>query len=387
MNGETRQASEASSLRPLQGVRVLDLTRLIPGNYATLVMATLGADVVKVEDGGLGDYTRDTGTMVEGQSAIHHVINRGKRSVALNLKTPEGRADFEALVRTSHVLLESFRPGTLAKLGYPAERLHELRPDLVICSISGFGSTGPLAHEPVHDLNLMAWSGLLDRLRLTEGGEPIVPPIALVDLLAGMCCVMFTIPYIRHAERTGKGVVLETPMAEALAMLPTVAAAEILAGQTIAPGGAYKIADGRPGYNIYRTRDGYMAVGAYEDHFFKGVLTIAGAGDLIERRNDASAQEDVRALLSGYFGARTNAEIIAAAGASAACLTPVQSYEDMLVSEHAAQRAYVQRENFDPMPVLALPVTIDGQRPTADRGAPRQGQHNSEILHRDGAKH
>jgi alpha-methylacyl-CoA racemase len=364
---------------PLDGVRVLDLTRLLPGNYATLVMAALGADVIKVEDRGAGDYIRGYGTQVDGASALHHNVNRGKRSIALDLKDDTDRASFEELIGTSQVLLDSFRPGTLERLGYPSKRLHELRPDLVICSITGFGLDGPLAAAPGHDLNFLAWSGVVDRLGEALGA-PVVPVIPIADLLAGMMCAMFTMPYIRQAERTGVGVVIDTPMAEAVALLPTSLMAELLAGVPVGPRGHFRLGGGLASYSLYEVLDGHVAVVAQEPRFWSDLVEVAGLAELAESQRDPAAQEAIRARLAAFFAPLTRADAVAAFDGHEGVVTSVNSYEEMLNSPHALARGYLDPKGAHAVPVVSLPVTVDGQRLAIERRAPGQGQDAEEIV-------
>src|SRR6188472_370705 len=154
----------SSMTKPLSGVRVLDLTRLLPGNYTAWVLASFGADVVKVEDPGAGDYMRDFGLQVDGQGALNHLVNRGKRSVVIDLKDEEGREAFLRLVDTADVVVESFRPGVMDRLGVGYDVLKERRPSLVYAAITGFGLRGPLSNRAGHDLNVIAFAGLLDQL-------------------------------------------------------------------------------------------------------------------------------------------------------------------------------------------------------------------------------
>jgi alpha-methylacyl-CoA racemase len=366
-------------MKPLDGVRVLDLTRLLPGNYCTLVMAALGADVIKLEDHSAGDYIRRYGTQVGGTGVIDHQVNRGKRSICLDLKNPVEREHFEALVATSNILVESFRPGTLDRLGYPSDRLHELRPDLVIASISGFGADGPLASAHGHDLNFLALSGLLDRLGET-GGDPMPLPIPLADLLGGLVSAMFTIPYLRRAEMTGQGAVIDAPLFEALALLPSSLLAEIVGGSQVGGRGEFKLGAGLATYAVYPAKDGYVALVAQEQHFWDALVDVVGLDDLRARQRDPSAQELIRDRLGAFFVARTKGQIEQEFAGRPSCVSVVQSYEEMLASPHANARGFLRANPDGAVPELALPVTVDGERPRPLRPAPHQGQHTAEIL-------
>jgi alpha-methylacyl-CoA racemase len=364
---------------PLAGTRVLDLTRLLPGNYCTLVMAALGADVIKVEDKGAGDYIRVYGTQVEGTGALHRIVNRGKRSICLDLKAAADRDAFERLIATSHILVESFRPGTLARLGYPTERLHVIRKSLIICSISGFGSDGPLAHTPGHDLNFMALSGLLHHHGPV--GEAAVPlPIPLADLLAGINAALFTIPFVAKAAASGVGAVIDTPIIEALALLPTSLIAEILAGKDVGGRGEFALGGGLATYAVYPLADGEVTVAAQEQHFWDDLVDLTGMGDLREQHREPSAQPEIRARLSKFFERLTRDEIERLTEDRSSCITVVDSYQRMLESDHAVARGYLVQDPHEPLTMLQLPVTVDGRRLTTNRRAPNQGEHTQEIL-------
>ncbi|EHB55615.1 Alpha-methylacyl-CoA racemase [Mycolicibacterium rhodesiae JS60] len=364
---------------PLAGIRVLDLTRLLPGNYCTLVMAALGADVIKVEDKGPGDYIRNYGTQVEGTGALHRIVNRGKRSICLDLKDSSDREVFDRLLATSDVLVESFRPGVLARLGYDAERLHALRPSLVICSISGFGSDGPLAQNPGHDLNFLALSGLLHHTG--RAGEMAVPlPIPLADLLAGINAALFTIPFVTHSAATGVGAVIDTPMIESLALLPTSLMAELLAGKDVGGRGDFALGGGLATYAVYRLQDGEVAVVAQEKHFWDELVKLAGLEDLRHQQREPAAQPEIRARLAKFFEGLTREDIGKLTADRPGCITVVDSYRQMIDSDHAVSRNYVVQEPGEPLAMLQLPVTVDGHRLHTGRPAPSQGQHTQEIL-------
>jgi crotonobetainyl-CoA:carnitine CoA-transferase CaiB-like acyl-CoA transferase len=362
---------------------VLDLTRLLPGNYCTLVMAALGADVIKVEDHGAGDYIRRYGSQVDGTGVIDHQVNRGKRSICLDLKDETERGHFEALVATAQILVESFRPGTLDKLGYSTQKLHELRPDLVITSISGFGADGPLAAAHGHDLNFLALSGLLDRFG-ELGGDPMTVPIPLADLLGGLVSALFTVPYLRRAEATGRGAVVDTPLFEALALLPSSLLAEVVAapvtGTAVGGRGEFKLGAGLASYAVYRAKDGHVAICAQEPHFWAALVEVAGLADLAGGQRDPAAQPEIRARLADFVGTRTTAEVEQAFAGRPSCVSVVQSYERLLAGPQATARGYLRDTPDLPVPELALPATVDGARPRADRPAPKQGEHTAEIL-------
>jgi alpha-methylacyl-CoA racemase len=372
--------SEPAAL-PLTGIRVLDLTRLLPGNMCTLALAMLGAEVIKVEDTGAGDYMREFGLQVDGAGACNHDVNRGKLSVTLDLKTDGDKLLFEALVRSADVLVESFRPGVLDRLGFSVDRLHELRPRLVIASISGYGATGPLAQVAGHDLNYLAFSGVLDRLQ-PEGGASVGPPLPLCDLVGGgLLPALMIVSYLRRAHNTGQGAWIDAAMAEGMALLPHVLVNDILAGATFVSPQDSLLGGGLGCYSVYRLTDGQVAVGALESRFWNIVCDVVG--DLDDAREDhfrPELQPKIKLRLTDFFSTLSRADVEARFGHLDACVTIVQSYEEMLVSEHALARGFTVRDARLAVAVLAFPGLVDGERLPERGPAPRQGQDNERVF-------
>jgi alpha-methylacyl-CoA racemase len=366
---------------PLTGVRVLDLTRLLPGNFATLALALLGADVIKVEDSGAGDYQREFGVQLDGAGASHHMVNRAKRSVVIDLKTEAGRRRFEQLVQTSHVLVESFRPGVLGRLGYPIEKLHELRADLVVASISGYGASGPLAQVAGHDLNYLAESGVLDQMG-RAGGLPSLPPLPLADLIGGgLLPALLIIAYLREAERTGQGHWVDASMTEGVALLPHVLVADVVAGADAPERGAGLLTGGLACYSVYRCADGEVVVGALENRFWTNVCDVVGGLDDYRRDHwNPTAQEPIRERLTDFFAKRTRAEVESSFAGIDACVSVARSFREALATDHAIARGYLQSAVGCPIPVLAFPAMVDGKRLPEQGRAPSQGEHTEDLF-------
>jgi crotonobetainyl-CoA:carnitine CoA-transferase CaiB-like acyl-CoA transferase len=366
---------------PLSGVRVLDLSRLLPGNLCTLALAFLGAEVIKVEDPGPGDYMREFGLQVDGAGVCHHSVNRGKLSVTIDLKEEVGRRRFEALVRTADVLVESFRPGVLARLGYSADRLQELSPRLVVASISGYGSTGPLAQQAGHDLNYLAFSGLLDRLR-DENAPSIGPPLPLCDLVGGgLLPALLITAYLHTARATGKGVWIDSAMAEGIALLPHVLLTDLLNGATFNGPRDSLLGGGLACYSTYLLADGQVAVAALESKFWNTVCDIVGGLEPYRFEHQRPEfQPAIHDRLTTYFAALSRADVESLFSGRDACVTVVQSYEEMLASEQAAARQFVIQDPALPVPVLAFPAVINGKRLQERGPAPAQGQDNQAVF-------
>ncbi len=261
-------------MRPLQGIRILDLSRLLPGPYATWVLASMGAEVLRVEAPGNGDYTRAMPPYVRGTSALFHVINRGKRSIVVDLKAEAGQAIVHKLVAEVDVVFEGFRPGVLERLGLGFDVLKAIKPDIVLCSLTGYGQTGPLAQAAGHDLNYQALAGTLWMAGL-PGGRPPNPAFPTADLAASMTAISAILGALFQRERTGEGAHLDISMTESVGAM----AAPFLGAWTAdanPPGrGEPVLGGGIAQYRTYTCSDGkHLAVGALEPKFF-GKFAVA----------------------------------------------------------------------------------------------------------------
>ena len=373
----TLPTGEEPSAGPLQGTRVLDLTRLMPGNYSTWVLASFGADVIKVEDPGAGDYMRSFGVQVNGQGALHHLVNRAKRSIVIDLKAAEGREAFLRLVDTADVVVESFRPGVLDRLGVGFDVLRRRRPRLVYANLSGYGPTGPLAHRAAHDLNYVAFSGLLHHLG-TPASAPPVPPVAVADLIGGgLNTALAVMALLLRAQRTGVGGRADTALAEGAALVPSNLVADLLGGLPEPDQGTAEYAGAVPVYSVYALRDGYVTVGAVEPQFWRAVCDLLGEPELVEHRADA---EFVRERLTARFATLTRTEARELFAGDDTCVEVVQTYTEAFASPHAKELGYLQDVPGLDMPVTAAPYLIDGVRPAETVPAPVQGQHTREVM-------
>ncbi|WP_202635142.1 CaiB/BaiF CoA transferase family protein [Rugosibacter aromaticivorans] len=272
---------------PLAGLRVLDLTRLLPGPMATLHLADQGAEVIKIEDTGLGDYARTMGpgaaqASAEGKdSPFFRMLNRNKKSLRLDLKQPAGVQVFLRLAAEADVIFESFRPGVVDRLGIGYEAVRAINPRIVYCAITGYGQTGPWAHYAGHDINFIAMSGLLDQIG-TPGSAPAMPDFQIGDLLGGcLTSLVGVLTAVMGAKATGRGSHVDVAMADAIlahSVFP------LLATQTpdgLAPRGEGEMTGASPGYAVYPTADDrYLAVGAIESKFWQTLCTALGLPEL-----------------------------------------------------------------------------------------------------------
>jgi crotonobetainyl-CoA:carnitine CoA-transferase CaiB-like acyl-CoA transferase len=371
---------------PLTGIRVLDLTRLLPGPFATQTLADLGADVVKVEDPRGGDPLRALPPSV-GQGAdgaAFHALNHGKRSVALDLSRPEGRDAFLRLCARADAVVESFRPGVLDRLGLGFTALHAAAPRLVLCSLTGYGQDGPYAARAGHDLDYLALSGVL--ALCGEPGAPSVPGVQVADLAGGAWpAVAGILAALLGRGATGEGVHLDVSMAEgALGLLSPWLAVARARGAPLTRGGEV-LGGAAACYGVYRARDGrFAALAALEPRFFEAFCAAVGRPELAERQWEAG--DALRAELAAVFAARTRDEWEAFAARHDACVMPVLEGSEPGDDPHLrARQAFVEIPVGDggpPVLAVATPLRFgrardDGRAP---RPAPRLGEHGEAVL-------
>ena len=341
----------------LAGLRVLDLTRLLPGPFCSLWLADFGADVIKVEDLGAGDYAR-------ADPAAFAAINRGKRSVRLDLKSDGGREAFLALARGAQVVLESFRPGVMDRLGVGWERLRRENPSLVYCAITGYGQHGPLRDRAGHDLNYLARAGLLG-LSGEADGPPVQSAGQIADLGGGALTAAFA---ILVALRSGEGQLVDVSMADgALSWL------SLLAPQPSAARGSLVLGGGILCYRPYRCADGYVALGALEPKFFAAFCTGVSRPELIEHQFDPPGS-DAHASLVELFLTRTRAEWEQFNAQHDCCLEPVQDWSEALADPHFQAREMVLDG------ALGTPIKLSATPGDVSRAAPGPGEHTDQVL-------
>jgi crotonobetainyl-CoA:carnitine CoA-transferase CaiB-like acyl-CoA transferase len=357
--------------QPLAGVRVLDLTRLLPGPAATRHLADLGAEVIKIEDPGPGDYARDmlrsaADRAAERPSLFFRSLNRGKTEVRLDLKLAEDREALIELVRHADVLIESFRPGVMARLGVGWDTLRAANPALVMCSISGYGQDGPLAHAAGHDINYVGYAGMLDQLASkddTPSGTPIVPNVQIGDLLGGaLTAVVGILAALVDARATGRGRYVDVSMTDSVFAHNLMAFFAVGTRGKASPAGTDLLNGGVPCYGVYRTSDDrFMAVGALELKFWQTMCEVLGKPEWKDRHwalGQRVGGDDARAVhdeLAALFLTATQAEWTARFANADCCVTPVLRMEEALQHPLFAERNSVIKENGEPVQ-LALPL-------------------------------
>lgn len=367
--------------RPLAGIRVLDLSRLLPGPFATLALADLGADVVKIEAPNVGDYMRAIPPASGGVSGAFWAINRDKRSIAIDLKKPEGVATFLELVEGADVVIESFRPGVCDRLGIGYEVLEQRRPGIIMCSISGYGQTGPYRDRAGHDINYLALAGVL-AMGGQRGGAPAVPGVQVADLaggalwaVSGICAALY------GREKTGQGCHLDISMTEGAMALLAPHFGYLDAGAEAMTRGADALNGGWACYGVYRTADDrWLAVGALEPKFWLAFNAAIGRqGSIGDLAADPAVQAKVRAELEAIIAARTRDEWAEILRDVDCCVEPVYEIDEARQHPlHQARGVFSSQSDAAAGEVMAMRLPIG--EPALSRVAPRLGEHTGEVL-------
>lgn len=321
-----------AQLLPLAHVRVLDLSRLLPGPYCSRILADFGAEVIKVEQPGGGDWVRYAPPLMNGKGILFQTLNHGKKSLTLNLKSDRGRAILLSLVETADVLLESFRPGVMSRLGVGYEILAEINPRLIYCSLSGYGLNGPYQGRAGHDLNYVGLAGLLDLTGPREG-PPVIPGAPIADLKGALWAAIGVLLALLAREQTGRGQRVDgSLLGSALACLP-MAMAHSLGGQPMERGGS-ELTGGVVCYNVYETRDGkYVTLAALEPQFWAAFCQEVEREDLMGQQfAPATSGETVYEELCTLFRARTRQEWTEALAEVDTCCEPVYDVVEALAS-------------------------------------------------------
>lgn len=364
----------------LEGVRVLDLSRMLPGPYCSMMLSDLGADVIKVEEPRIGDPTRHTRPLVDGQSAAFAQVNRNKKSIAIDLKQSEGRDLFLKLTSTADCLLEQFRPGVVDRLGVGYKAVSEINPRIVYCSLTGFGQDGPHRDRSGHDLNYLALSGVLG-LTTDERAKPVIPGVQIADLAGAMIAGFAILAALLGRERTGRGQYVDVSMFDVMLSMLPIPAAHHFAGKTIPAGGKYVLSGAYPFYNVYETSDArFMTLGALEPKFWANFCRAVGREDLIARQFDeVELRENLSEEVGAIFKSRTQSEWVELMRAADCCCEPVLTLNEAFSHEQTRAREMV-RESSSITDQLGFSYKLSDTPPRETRPAPALGENTEELL-------
>ena len=362
----------------LEGIRVLDLTRLLPGPFCSMLLADMGADVVKVEEPGRGDYMRWYPPLRDGQSVVFNAVNRNKRSITLNLKSEAGRAVFLKLAARADVVMEGNRPGVMDRLGLGWETLSAANPKLVLCSITGFGQTGPWAMRAGHDLNYMAIAGAL-ALNAEPGRDPHPLGVQVADIGAGaQGAATAILGALLDVTRGGAGRHLDVSMTDgALSWLGTPLTVAYEEGQVPPPGGL-RLTGLYACYRVYRCADGrYYSVGALEPKFWAELCDAVGQPHLVDRQYaEGEEQQEVHREMERVFAGRTRDQWQAILGDRDVCAEPVLALDEVREHPHVRARGLVTERSSG----LELSPSVPMGEGWRRLDPPGLGEHTAEVL-------
>ena len=365
-------------MRPLEGLLVLDFSTLLPGPMASLILAEAGARVVKIERPGRGDEMRSYTPKLGEDSVNFAMLNRGKQSIALDLKAPDALTRLRPLLQSADVLIEQFRPGVMERLGLGYEVVRQLNPKLVYCSITGWGQTGPKSQIAAHDLNYCAETGVLG-----VGAPGTIPPVLIADIAGGAYPAVMNILFaLRQRDMTGRGEHLDISMGDNLFSFLYWGLGEGFAGAKWPRPGAELVTGGSPRYQIYRTADDrYLAAAPLEEKFWENFTRII---DLpAEFRDPAAPAATAIAAVADRIAQKTAAEWQAAFAGQDVCCSIVASLEEAVADPHVASRrlfAHVLKAGGHEIPALPVPVAPAFRAETSRAAAPHLGETTDPLL-------
>lgn len=379
-------------MKPLTGLRILDLTRVMAGPFCTALLADLGAEVIKLEPPQGDDY-RHIGPFVQGESALFTLMNRGKQSIVLDLKDPGAQATARAIALQCDVIVENFRPGVASRLGLGPE-LRDEKPNLIYASISGFGQSGPAAHLPAYDLVAQAMSGLMAATG-EEGGAPLKVGESYGDLMAGLYASWAILAALHKRAATGAGSTIDVAMFDALfSLLPTSHAVQFYADRS-----PERVGNRHPlstPFGCFACADGQAVIAVLGDRQWQALCQLIARPDLAQ---DAALASDagrtgqeprIKAAIEGFTLPRPTAEVVALLAGAGIPTAEVQTLAEAASSPHALARGLVTElphPSLGRARTVGQPVRFDGEKPIATTSAPALGADTSAILNRLGIKH
>lgn len=373
---------------PLQGIRVLDLTRVLAGPYCTMFLGDLGAEVVKIEQPGVGDDTRSWGPpFVGGESAYFLCINRNKRSLSLDLKSDRGTELLRRLAESADVLVENFRPGTMDRFGLGEKDLRKANPRLIYASLSGFGADGPMRDWPGYDLIVQAWGGLMS-ITGAPDGEPTKVGVAILDIVAGLMLGKTIVAALFARERRGIGQKIETSLLEAEVACLINAGSNYLLGGEI-PGRWGNAHPSIVPYQSFKTRDSFLVVGVASEGIWRRFCHVIERPELADDARFAKNPKRVEhrteliSVLTDLFLERDTSTWITLLGDAGIPCAPVQTIDQVFGSpqvHHREMLVQVQHPTAGTLPMAGLPVKLSATPASIRLAPPLLGQHSEEVL-------
>jgi crotonobetainyl-CoA:carnitine CoA-transferase CaiB-like acyl-CoA transferase len=371
-------------MRPLDGIRVLDLTRLLPGAVATMMLGDFGAEIIKIEEPGAGDPMRHSHAGINQPDAYFLVANRNKRSLALNLKHSAGRFIFLQLVEKADVVIEGFRPGVMARLQLDYETLRQLNPRLIYCALTGYGQDGPYRHQAGHDINYISTAGLLG-VNGAQDGPPAIPGVQIADLAGGSLHAMIGILLALQARaQTGAGQMVDISMTDCSLAMMYIPLASYLANGAQPQRGAEGLSGRYSCYHVYETQDGrHLSLGALEPKFWENFCRKLSRADLIPLQFNNSHQPELIATLTAIFLTRTAAAWLGEFAEVDTCLTLVKDIAEMIDDPQIVARGLIgeiDHPTAGRLKQIAPTVKLSATPGQMRTPPPQLGEHTHAIL-------
>jgi crotonobetainyl-CoA:carnitine CoA-transferase CaiB-like acyl-CoA transferase len=370
-------------MAPLDGLHVLDLSRLLPGPLCTMILGDLGADVVKIEQPGIGDYARFAPPLIGDTGSAFLMLNRNKRSITLNLKNTEAKGILHKLATRADVFVESYQPGVAERLGVGYSAISEVNERIIYCSISGFGQTGPYRDLVGHDLNYASYSGAIGATGL-KGGPPVIPAIQTSDIQSAIYAAVAITAALYRRERTGEGEFIDVSLMDTAVASMIMLLSYYFAGASTERGGS-PLSGGAPFYNVYETKDRkFISIAPLEPKFWVELCKALGVEDYKDQQiTSAEASQKIRADLAEKFRGKKRDEWVKILNEREVPCAPVYDVSEVPADPQVRARQMIfemETEAFGKLNQLATPIRIS-HNPLAVRSAPpKLGQHTIEIL-------
>ena len=366
----------------LHNVKVLDFSRLLPGPYASMLLTDMGAEVIKVEDIKKGDYMRDFPPTYNGQGTFYLAANRGKKSLAIDYRSQEGKEIIYELVKQSDVVLESFRPGAMQAFGLDYDTLKAINPGLIYCSLTGYGQTGSLKDKAGHDANYLSLGGMLG-LIAHANERPVIPGVQIADISGAMYAAMSIVTALYGRNFTGKGKYLDISMLDGvMSWTSIISSQEYIAGEEILPG-KHMFTEGVVCYNVYETKDKrYMVLGSLEEKFWQEFCCKIQRPDLISKQFEKAELDNVTYQeLVTIFASKEYEEWVEMFKDADVCLTPVLKPSEALMSQHVKENGLLFSINSPSMELKQIHSPISKNFSDGNFiHPPAYGENSKEIL-------
>jgi crotonobetainyl-CoA:carnitine CoA-transferase CaiB-like acyl-CoA transferase len=370
-------------MAPLDGLHVLDLSRLLPGPLCTMILGDLGADVVKIEQPGIGDYARFAPPLIGDTGSAFLMLNRNKRSITLNLRNTEAKGILHKLATRADVFVESYQPGVAERLGVGYPAISEVNERIIYCSISGFGQTGPYRDLVGHDLNYLSYSGAIGATGL-KGGPPVIPAIQISDIQSAIYAAVAITAALYRREKTGEGEFIDVSLMDTAVAAMIMPLSYHFAGASIERGGWF-LSGGAPFYNVYETKDRkFISIGSLEPKFWVELCKALGVEEYQDQQiASAEISQEIKADLAEKFRGKKRDEWVKILNEREVPCGPVYDVSEVPADPQVKARQMIfemETEAFGKLNQLATPIRIS-HNPLIIRSAPpKLGQHTFEIL-------